>query len=66
MIKNLEISEITNPEKYRKDLRFTMDRVMAGGATVFKGLAENGTISKGVALVTNGTFYQFRPDHASE
>lgn len=57
MLKNLEISEITNSEKYRKDLRFTMDRVMAGGATVFKGLSENGTISRGVAMVTNGTFY---------
>jgi len=57
MLKNLEISEITNSEKYRKDLRFTMDRVMAGGATVFKGLSENGTFSRGVAMVTNGTFY---------
>lgn len=34
--RNLEISHIENLPKYRKDVRFVLDRIMAGGATVFK------------------------------
>ena len=66
MTQNLEISTIENPEKYAKDVRFTMNQIMSNGATVFKSLQEKGSIKQGMAFLTNGAFYQLQPQQASD
>ena len=40
----MEISEISNEDKYKKELRSTLNQVMVGGASVFKSKEEKGAI----------------------
>ena len=53
----MEVSEINNLEKYKKELRSTMKQVMVGGASVFKSKEEKGAIMQGLSLMSNSVHY---------
>ena len=57
MRRNLEISQITNQQKYLKQLRSTMNQVMVGGASVFKSKEEKNQVMQGISLMSNSVHY---------
>ena len=66
MNRNLIISEITNTKKYIKELRSTMDRIMAGGASVLKSTEEKNKLKRGLSLVSHSAIYNMQPHQASD
>ena len=57
MRRNLEIASIENAQQYRKDVRKTMNGVMASGASVFKCKEESSLIMQGVSLMGHSAIY---------
>lgn len=66
MLQNMEISNIVNSQKYRKELRSTLNQIMVGGASVYKSKEETNKFMEGVALVSSSVHYQISPELASE
>ena len=61
MNRNLIVSQIRDQAKFRKEMRFTMDRVMSGGASVLKSTEEKNTLLKGISLMGHSAVYNLSP-----
>ena len=66
MRQNLEISNIENQDKYKKELRKTLNNVLVGGAAVYKAMEEKNSFMQGISLMSNSVHYQLQPEGASE
>ena len=66
MKRNLIVSHVVDEARFVKEMRFTMNRVMSGGASLLKSTQEKNTLLRGLSLLGNSAVYNLSPQHASE